>query len=145
MAYENIFTSGTRSLASYSGSKSFTDYLAPPTGETAIAQPAGNVQEEMSSNAYPIHSSFSTRNRDVISFFRFFRANWCSDHHRSSGAACLRAAGLPRRWLHLDARILGLGRRRLLLGAGHVDRSPGSRFLLDAGVLGLGRQQFCVV
>jgi hypothetical protein len=51
MACENIFTPSTGNLASYSGSRSFTDYLAPPTGETAIAQPAENVQEEMSSNA----------------------------------------------------------------------------------------------
>jgi hypothetical protein len=43
--------------------------------------------------------------------------------------------------LHLDSRLLGLGRRRLLLGAWHVGAGAASRLLLDSPVLGLGR--FC--
>ena len=54
--------------------------------------------------------------------------------------AGLRPAALPRGGLYLDTWILGLGRRRLLLGAGNVGAGSGSRFPLDPGVLGLGRR-----
>src|SRR4029077_1081202 len=69
----------------------------------------------------------------------------CFGHLRSiwsSRATNLRAASLPGRGLYLDAGLLGLGRERLLLGAGHVGYSSGSWFSLDPGLLGLGRGQF---
>jgi hypothetical protein len=64
--------------------------------------------------------------------------------HRASALACLRAADLPRAWLHLDSRVLGLGRRRrLLLGAGNVGDSARWN-VVDAGVLGMGRRRLSV-
>src|SRR5260370_11864017 len=67
---------------------------------------------------------------------RHLRSDW------SSGVTNLRAASLPGRGLYLDPGLLGLGWGRLLLGAGHMGFSSGSRFLLDPGLLGLGRQRF---
>src|SRR5260370_9719327 len=57
----------------------------------------------------------------------------------ASGAAGVRPAGLPRPWLYLDARILGLWRRRLLLGAGNVGSGAAGWLPLDAGLLGICR------
>src|ERR1700746_3365138 len=58
----------------------------------------------------------------------------------ASCSACLRAANLPRSWLHLDARILGLGRRRwLLLGSRNVGGST-SWNAVDSRLLGMGRR-----
>jgi hypothetical protein len=60
---------------------------------------------------------------------------------RTAGAAGIRAANLPRRGVHLDPRLLGLGSRRgrLLLGAGNLGVGAGSWFPVDSGLLGLGR------
>src|SRR6267154_6710674 len=64
---------------------------------------------------------------------------------RSSGVAGLRATDLSGRRLHLDAGILGMGRRRsgLLLGAGDLGASPASWISVDSGILGLGRRGVC--
>src|SRR4029077_18253560 len=52
-------------------------------------------------------------------------------------------APLSRRWLSVDAWLLGLRcrRRRLLLGAGHLGHGSGTWTALDSGLLGLGRQR----
>jgi hypothetical protein len=54
-----------------------------------------------------------------------------------AGSAGIRAAALSRRRLHLDSRLLGLGRRQLLLGTRRVGTSAGNRFALDSSVVGL--------
>ncbi len=68
----------------------------------------------------------------------------CPDRHIGQDrAACpsgVRTAPLSGRGLYLDAWILGLCRRRLLLGAGYVGHGAGSRFPLDPGLVGLGRR-----
>ena len=52
-------------------------------------------------------------------------------------AARLRAAALPRRRLYLDARLLGLRPRGLLLGARDLVLTPLRRPALDARLLGM--------
>ncbi len=65
---------------------------------------------------------------------------------RPARVAGLRATSLSRRWLSLDAGLLGLRRRRLrlLLGAGHLGHGSGTRSALDSGVLGLEQQRICL-
>ncbi len=60
------------------------------------------------------------------------------------GVAGLRAAPLPGRRLSLDAWLLGLGGRRLLLGPGRMGAAARSRLPLDSGLLGLGRRRISV-
>ncbi len=45
----------------------------------------------------------------------------------------------PGRGLHLDAWLLGILRRRLLLGAGNMGHGSATWSALDARLLGLGR------
>src|SRR5215470_1747515 len=60
----------------------------------------------------------------------------------SSGAAGLHAAAMSGRWIHVDAWILGLWSRWLLLGARHLGYATDGWFALDSGILGMG--QWCV-
>ena len=61
--------------------------------------------------------------------------------HRSSAHPGLRAAHRPRLRIHLDSRLLGLRRRRLLLGRRRLGLSALRRRALDARLLGLGRRR----
>src|SRR5882724_9034412 len=65
----------------------------------------------------------------------------CFRPNRASRAAGVRATGLPRSWLYLDARILGLWRRRLLLGAWNMGDGAAGWLPLDARLLGLCRRR----
>src|SRR5215470_19691978 len=59
------------------------------------------------------------------------------DHGRSASAAGLRAAANSRARLYLDAGLLGLRRRRLLLGTGNLGAAASGGVTLDPGLLGL--------
>ena len=86
--------------------------------------------------------NFSPANRSVASF----SARWCTSagkcrcfyHSRAAGDSGVHATDLSGSQLHLDTRLLGVGRRRLLLGAGHVGGCSSSRAAVDSGLLGLG-------
>src|SRR5437763_3764657 len=56
--------------------------------------------------------------------------------HRTSRAPGVRAAALSGARLHLDPRVLGLGRRPVLLGARDLGAGAGGGVPLDAGILG---------
>src|SRR5260221_14695378 len=60
--------------------------------------------------------------------------------NRPSRATGVCPAGLPRAELHLDARILGVWRRRLLLGARKMGDGAGTRFPVDSWLLGICRR-----
>src|SRR5262249_61019685 len=63
---------------------------------------------------------------------------------RSPRFAGLPPTADPGSRLHLDARLLGLRRRRLLLGAWHLGRAADGRLSLDPGLLGLARGRLCL-
>src|ERR1700688_3689968 len=87
---------------------------------------------------------------DCYSDVGFFRRRFGTDRRRSvcfiwaARTARLRSANLPRRWVHLDPGLLGVGWRRLLLGARNMGGIPGSRISMDAWLLGMGRRRFPV-
>jgi hypothetical protein len=59
--------------------------------------------------------------------------NWRDSQLWSAGVAVLRAAAVPWAWLHLDARVLGLGPCvRILLGSGHVGAAAIHRRAVDS-------------
>src|SRR5271165_316428 len=60
------------------------------------------------------------------------------DHDRSARDTCVRAADGPLRRLFVDARLLGIWRSGLLLGAGYVGAAALSWLALDSRLLGLG-------
>src|SRR4029077_20304455 len=74
---------------------------------------------------------------DYSSFL--FRGGSDFREHRPARAARLRAAALPRRRLHLDARLLGLPPRRLLLGSRHMGDTTDRGCALDTRLLGMGQ------
>src|SRR5450755_2121009 len=99
-------------------------------------------QEER--DAYHLPNSFvAVRTPAALPVGGSVCANWHIHQLCPSRIARLRAASLPRRWLSLDTRVLGLRwrHRRLLLGAGDVGDGSGGRFSLDSSLLGLGRQR----
>src|SRR5579875_53061 len=64
--------------------------------------------------------------------------------HWSAAASRLRTALMPRTELHLGARLLGLGRLRLLLGAWDLGACAAARLPLDPRILGLERRLLCL-
>ena len=56
--------------------------------------------------------------------------------HASASLACLSAAICAGTRLHLDTRILGVGGRRIFLGARGVDAPSRTRAVMDAWILG---------
>src|SRR5271165_3473313 len=91
-------------------------------------------------NEYSLCAYGVVRFRGAAHVFGFIRASPRLGFVWSARAARLRTASLPRRWLYLDARLLGLERRRrrLLLGTRHMGTGAGSRLPLDPTVLGMG-------
>src|SRR5262249_17870795 len=63
---------------------------------------------------------------------------------RAAGPSGVRTAAMPRRWLPLDARLLGVGRWQLLLGPRHLGRATAARLPVDAWILGLGWPRLCL-
>src|SRR5580765_796224 len=69
---------------------------------------------------------------------RFCVGEHCNfGEHAAAGAAGLRAAGDSRAGLYMDAGLLGVGSRGLLLGAGCVGDAAVGRRAVDARLLGL--------
>src|ERR1700686_47620 len=62
----------------------------------------------------------------------------------SASLTGLRAAALSRRWVSVDPGLLGLGRRRILLGARNLGAAAASRSAMDPGLLGLRRRRLCI-
>src|SRR3984957_6678675 len=60
------------------------------------------------------------------------------DHGGAAGDPGLHATYLSGAQLHLDTGLLGVGTRRLLLGARHGGDCPSGGGAVDSGVLGLG-------
>src|SRR5579863_3469288 len=75
---------------------------------------------------------------------RLVRAVRRVDHDRSSRAARIHAADGACGWLFVDARLLGVWRGRLLLGAGNLGDGSRGWLALDSRLLGLGRQRLCL-
>ena len=59
-------------------------------------------------------------------------------HGGAAGDSGVHATDLSGSQLHLDTGLLGVGRRRLLLGARHVGGCSSSGTAVDSGLLGLG-------
>src|ERR1700733_5659476 len=69
---------------------------------------------------------------------------WYIDSHWPAGATRLRAACTSRRWLHLDARLLGLRSAGLLLGSRNLGRATDGGPAVDSGLLGLEQRNICL-
>src|SRR5690242_4795492 len=66
---------------------------------------------------------------------------WRCCTHRPACAACIRAAHLSRSRISLDARLLGIRTRWILLGAGNLGDGARGWIPLDAWLLGMGRRR----
>src|SRR5579872_4526288 len=83
------------------------------------------------------HTLSSFRAGNARCFSGILRANWNFHSHRPATVAGLRTTHLPRRWVHLDTRLLGLRPRRLLLGARYVGTCTSTRIPLDSAMVGM--------
>src|ERR1700687_955135 len=104
------------------------------------------IEQKRNHNAYRLPHPFAAVRTFTAGYVGgIVRANRHIDQLRPARTTGLRAAPLSRRWLSLDTRILGLCRRRLLLGAGYVGDGSGRLFPVDSSLLGLERQRICLL
>src|SRR5579863_9023137 len=85
----------------------------------------------------PFDSIFSTRTCDFGGASGVPRAVQRVHHDRAAGTGRLFATDLPAGRLSLDAGLLGLWRRGLLLGTGHMDSATQRRLAVDPWILGM--------
>src|SRR5438046_8180297 len=112
-----------------------------PGGGVVVDTGAGTVPAktwEGSLHANAAESARATVHRVAYrTTCRLVRAGERLDHRGAAGAPDLRATGMPHRRLPMDARLLGLRSRGLLLGAGRVDCAAAALVPVDARLLGL--------
>src|ERR1700733_9037186 len=100
--------------------------MSAPSVSTLFLHVLNDEVIDAISQVFRIYQEIYCGCSDACRTFCFFRGRLYLGGIFSAGVACLYAAGDARRWLYVDAGLLGLRTGGLLLGAGRVgSAAPG--------------------